>query len=488
LEGPGSSGLDGVRRAAVLGLGVSGVAAASALAELGIAVKAADASSSPALSERASVLEASGVEVRLGLGPDGPDGVSWLLDGVDVIVPSPGVPPSDAALKEAVARRLPVWSEIELGWRLLPSPEDCPVVAVTGTNGKTTTTTLVAELLRAAGVEAVAAGNIGTPLTETVRELRRSRGGTVLVCEVSSFQLAFVETFRPRVAIVLNVADDHYDWHAGPADYLAAKARITEFQQPSDLLVVRAGDPGCASIARASKARVAAFGLAPPAEVAGQIAVASRREAEVVAGVDSGAVRITSAVGAFAPLAIPCADIRLEGPHNLENVCAATTAALELGAAHGAVSRALAAFEGLPHRTTLVAEVNGVRYVDDSKATNPHATMRALAGLRDVVLIAGGRSKGMDLSELAAEEGRVSGVVVMGEAAGQLESVFGPKVLGRAADVEQAVAIAAAAARPGDTVLLSPACSSLDQYSSYAERGNRFVRAVEALAQVGGAR
>jgi UDP-N-acetylmuramoylalanine--D-glutamate ligase len=478
----GVRGLGGIRRAAVVGLGTSGVAAASALLGEGIAVRAADAAATAALSERAAGLEARGAEIRLGLdwSLDG-DGAAWLLEGVDVVVPSPGVPPSDAALGEAVARGIPVWSEIELGWRLRRSPGG-PVVAVTGTNGKTTTTALVAALLEAAGIEAVATGNIGTPLCDTVRALAP---GVALVCEVSSFQLAFVETFRPRVAIVLNVADDHYDWHRGPTDYLAAKARITRCQQPPDLLIVRAGDAGCASIASGSAARLAAFGLGLPADVGAEVALGAGRVPEVVAGLDGDEV-VVSAAGAEL-MRVRCADIRLEGPHNVENVCAAATAALELGAGHEAVARALAAFEGLPHRTTLLAEVNGVRYVDDSKATNPHATLRALAGLDDVVLIAGGRSKGMDLSALGGESHRLRGVVVMGEAAGQLEDVFGPKVLGRAADVEEAVAIAAAAARPGETVLLSPACSSLDQYSSYAERGERFAGAVESLARAGGA-
>jgi UDP-N-acetylmuramoylalanine--D-glutamate ligase len=358
-------------------------------------------------------------------------------------------------------------------------------VAVTGTNGKTTTTSLIAAILHQAGIPAVVAGNIGTPLSEVAR---RAAPGTVLVCEVSSFQLAFVETFRPRVAIVLNVADDHYDWHDGPGEYLAAKARVSAFQEAEDLLVVRAGDPGCASIAALSSARLAGFGVAAPAAVRGELRRDAGRSVALAAGVEAGAVVVEGEQAERAEH-FPCADIRLirsGGPHNIENVGAAATAALEIGAGREAVARALAAFGGLPHRTTLVAEVNGVRYVDDSKATNPHATLRALAGFDRVVLIAGGRSKGMDLSPLAAEDRRVAGVVVMGEAAAQLTALFGPKVLGQAGSVEEAVTMAAGHARPGETVLLSPACSSLDQYTSYAERGSRFARAVAILA--GGAR
>ncbi|MGH2688136.1 MAG: Mur ligase family protein, partial [Actinomycetota bacterium] len=224
--------MTGSGRAAVLGLGLSGIAAATALAEEGLAVRAADEGDPAVLAGRVGALQALGVELQLGAVD-----VAWLLDGAGVLVPSPGVPPANPAVRGARERGIPVWSEIELGWRFARGP----VVAVTGTNGKTTTTTLVAAMLGEAAIGAVAAGNIGTPLTEVAR---RSAPGTVLVCEVSSFQLAFVETFRPRVAIVLNVADDHYDWHDGPGDYLAAKARVTAFQQVGDLLVARAGDPG----------------------------------------------------------------------------------------------------------------------------------------------------------------------------------------------------------------------------------------------------
>jgi UDP-N-acetylmuramoylalanine--D-glutamate ligase len=466
-----TSGVAGVGRAAVLGLGLSGMAAALALREEGLAVRAADEGDSPALGDRATRLAAAGVDVRLGAVE-----AAWLLDGAEVLVPSPGVPPANPVIRAAVAGGIRVWSEIELGWRFARGP----VVAITGTNGKTTTTSLVAAILDEAGIPAATAGNIGTPLTQVAR---RARPGEVLVCEVSSFQLAFVESFSPRVAVVLNVADDHYDWHEGPADYLAAKARITEYQGPDDLLVVRAGDAGCASIAAGSSARLAGFGLAPPAGVRAALRRDAGRELAVAAGVDGGDVVLEGEQAARRER-FPCADIRLirtGGPHNTENVGAAATAAVELGAGREAVARALAAFGGLPHRTTLVAEVNGVRYVDDSKATNPHATLRALAGLNDVVLIAGGRSKGMDLSSLRAEDHRLSGVVVMGEAAGQLEEIFGAKVLGHAGSVEEAVTIAAAHAKPGETVLLSPGCSSLDQYTSYAERGTRFARAVAAM-------
>lgn len=455
----------GAERVLVVGLGSSGTAAAEALLDLGARVRAVDDRDTPELRARAAALGAGGAEVALGGGGAG------ILDWAELVVASPGVPPSHPLIAGAIQRGLGVWSEIELAWRIAR----VPLVAVTGTNGKTTTTTLLAGILRRAGRRAVAAGNIGLPLVEAVRSAETD----VIVCEVSSFQLAFVEKFRPLVAVVLNVADDHYDWHSGYEDYVEAKARITLNQGAGDLLVVRAGDAGCMSIAGRSRARVAAFGPGSPEEVSAEAAASLGRAPAATAGVAGGEV-VVAAGGRAAGFA-KLADIRIQGVHNLENVCAASLAGWGLGADPEVVRRAVAAFEGLPHRTELVAEVGGVRYIDDSKATNPHATLRALAGLDRVVLIAGGRAKGLDLSVLREVAARLAGVVVMGEAAAELESVFSGLPMRRAAAVEEAAAAAASMAMPGDTVLLSPACSSLDQYSSYAERGERFVKAVRSL-------
>lgn len=469
------------RRVAVLGLGRSGVSAARLLAGAGAEVRVSERDDSPALAAAAAELGALGVQVALG--NEDPALARWA----EALVVSPGVPPANPVIVEALARGLPVWSEVELAWRATAAP----VLAVTGTNGKTTTTSLLAWILSQAGLGAVAAGNIGFPMVDAVTQLGPAPGPrAVLVCEVSSFQLAFCHTFQPAVAVVLNVADDHYDWHHGYEDYLAAKARITACQGPGDLLIVNAADAGSTRIARGSHATLGVFGLAPPAEVA---AADLGRPPAWVAGVEAGAVVVDGPEGR--QRVIDVGQIRLSGPHNLENVLAACLAALacgsswdwskgrqwELGVA--AVRGAVASFTPLPHRSTLIGEIHGVRYVDDSKATNPHATLRALQGLERVVLIAGGRAKGLDLAPLAGEAHRLAGVIAMGEATQELAELFqGTVRFTAAAWVEDAVAIAAGWAEAGDTVLLSPACASLDQYSSYAERGTRFAAAVAALA------
>ncbi|MGH2769027.1 MAG: UDP-N-acetylmuramoyl-L-alanine--D-glutamate ligase, partial [Actinomycetota bacterium] len=406
---------------------------------------------------------------RVEVGSHNPAWADWA----ELVVPSPGIPPSNPLIRGALERGVPVWSEVELAWRR----GEAPVIAVTGTNGKTTTTLLVADILRAAGVGALAAGNIGLPLSKAVRSAREG----VIVCEVSSFQLAFTDRFRPEVALVLNVAHDHYDWHAGYEDYVRAKARITHAQGPQDLLIVASGDPGATAIARGSEARLGVFGCAPLDRVLAEAAGELSRDVWAAAGVE-GERLVAARTGGGRISVMDIADIRLLGPHNLENVLAATLATLEWGVPAEAIARAVGAFEGLAHRTTPVAEVEGVRYIDDSKATNPHATLRALDSFDRVVLLAGGRAKGLDLAVLRQGAERIKAMVVMGEAASEIQAIFSDLVPVRhAATVEDAVTLARSLASPGDTVLLSPACASWDQYSSYAERGARFIAAVRAL-------
>ena len=463
----------------VLGLGRSGRSAARFLSGLGAGlgaevraeVRAVDAAEGPEVAAAAAELATLGVHSVLGADDES------LAEWADGLVVSPGIPPSNPVIARARARGIPVWSEIELASRF----SAVPILAVTGTNGKTTTTALLAAILTEGGWHAVAAGNIGYPLVDAVAELRDAAPGPrVLVCEVSSFQLSFAPTFRPRIAVVLNVADDHYDWHAGYDDYLRAKAQVAAHQEPQDLVIVNAANAGACSIAAGAPARVAAFGLAHPDEVAAQAAGAIGRPLAAVGGLDGGWV--TGGPPGSESRLVEVAKIRLHGPHNRENVLAAGLAAQAWGVEPAAVGRAVAAFGPLPHRSTLVREVGGVRYIDDSKATNPHATLRALQGAERVVLIAGGRAKGLDLAPVAAEIGRLKGVVAMGEATAELEGLFAGRLpFARAGWVEEAVAIAAGWAQPGDTVLLSPACSSLDQYGSYAERGDRFAAAVRSL-------
>ncbi len=454
------------RRVAVVGLGRSGAAAARLLAAMGLDVRVTEAGRSPTLAAAAAELEALGVSVELGGHSAGVAG--WA----EALVVSPGVPPANPLVAAALRRGVPVWSEVELAWW----QATVPVLAVTGTNGKTTTTSLLATLLQAGGIDAVAAGNIGYPLVDAVRGRAE-----VIVCEVSSFQLAFCSTFRPPIAMVLNVADDHYDWHLGYDDYLQAKARIAQAQTGDDLLVAGSGDAGALAIAAGAASRPAAFGLGSLAEVRAA-AVGVGRPLVAAAGVEGDWVVAEGTAGASKIIEV--AKIRLVGPHNLENVLAAALAALEWGVDPEVIATAIAAFSPLAHRSTLIGDIDGVRYIDDSKATNPHATLSALRGLERVVLIAGGRAKGLDLSVLGDQSNRLVGVVAMGEATGEIEALFSGHVrFATAGWVEEAVEIAAAWASPGDTVLLSPACASLDQYASYSERGERFAAAVRRLGR-----
>jgi UDP-N-acetylmuramoylalanine--D-glutamate ligase len=451
-----------------VGLGRSGAAAARLLAGAGIETRVTESGDSPALAGVAAGLATLGIVTELG--GHSPGIAAWA----EVLVVSPGVPPANPVITGALRRGIPVWSEIELAWRFAR----VPVLAVTGTNGKTTTTTLLAALLQAGGLDAVAAGNIGYPMVEAV-----AGPHDVIVCEVSSFQLAFSETFRPSIALVLNVADDHYDWHQGHDDYLSAKARITRAQTAEDLVIAGSSDRGALSIAAGAPSRPAAYGLGDLASVRAA-AEGIGRPLAAAAGVEGGWV---VAEGSTGPRSIvEVAKIRLVGPHNLENVLAASLAALEWGMDPEVIGDAVAAFAPLAHRSTLIGEIDGVRYIDDSKATNPHATLSALRGMERVVLIAGGRAKGLDLSGLVGEASRMVGVVAMGEATAELEGLFAERVrFATAAWVEDAVEVAAAWAVPGDTVLLSPACASLDQYASYAERGDRFAAAVRRLETAG---
>lgn len=437
----------------LVGLGSANEAVARALLARGEPVVAADDAAGGPARERAAALG-----VPLHEAP-GPDELAALVASAARVVPSPGVPARHPVFSLAAAHGVPVVGDVELaaGWAT------APIVAVTGTNGKTTVTTWVTAMLGASGRRALACGNIGLPAATAVAE----PGVEVLVMEVSSFQLALTRTFRPRVAVWLNLADDHVDAHGSRDAYAAAKARVWANQAGDDVAVANADDPVVAAAARTAPARVVTFGLA-----AGDATVVGGR-LRAPGGVDLVAV-------SELPRALP---------HDVANALAAAVAALEAGAEPEAVRRVLREAPALPHRVSLVGEAGGVRWYDDSKATNPHATLAALAGFASVVLIAGGRNKGLDLSPLATAAGRLRAVVAMGEAGGEVEAAFrGAGVpVARAGSMDEAVALAAEAARPGDAVLLSPACASFDRYRDYAERGDDFARAVrERLAVTGG--
>ncbi|MGE3835409.1 MAG: UDP-N-acetylmuramoyl-L-alanine--D-glutamate ligase [Acidimicrobiia bacterium] len=432
-------------RALVIGLGIAGEAAARRMAERGWEVTVAEDRPSDASRARAAGL----VGVRVLDGPDAAT-LDGLVDGAGVVVPSPGVPIGHPGIARALGRGVPVWSEFELVSRWGAAP----IVAVTGTNGKTTVTTLVASMLAESGLRTVAAGNNETPLVEVVDD-----DLDVVVVEASSFRLEFTETFRPAVGVWLNLAEDHLDWHPSMAAYADAKARIWQAQQPTDLALANAEDPVVMRYARQVRSRLATFGLET-----GEWRV----EAGQLAGPDGAILPVTALWRSL--------------PHDCTNALAASAAALAAGASVDGVRHALRAFRGLPHRLVLVGDDGGVRFYDDSKATDPHATVAALRSFPSSVLIAGGRNKGLDLSVLAAEADRVRAVVAIGEAAAEVEAAFDGVVPVRtASSMDEAVATARSLAADGDAVLLSPACASFDWYRGYGERGDDFARAVRAL-------
>jgi UDP-N-acetylmuramoylalanine--D-glutamate ligase len=439
-------------RVVVVGLGVAGEAVARQLARRGWSVVVAEDRPGPAARSRAEGLAALGVQVV-----EAPDDAAFdaLVDATDLLVPSPGVPRRHRATTRALARGIPVWTEFELAARW----SSLPLVAVTGTNGKTTVTTLVAGMLEASGRRTALAGNNDLPLVDALD----LEGLDVVVVEASSFRLEFTETFAPRVGTWLNLAPDHLDWHGDMASYEAAKAKLWANAGPDDVAVANAEDPAVLAAAEASRARVVTFGLE-----AGEWHVAG-----------------DELVGPAGPV-LGVGELARDLPHDRSNALAAAATATAAGAGPDAVASVLRSFRGLPHRITPVGEHGGVRWLDDSKATDPHAAVTAVRGFASVVLVAGGRNKGLDLSVLAGEAGRLRAVVAIGEAAPEVAAAFaGTGVpVSTAGTMDEAVASARAVAQPGDVVLLSPGCASFDWYRGYGERGDDFARAVaEELAR-----
>ncbi len=431
-----SQGVDRDHLTLVIGLGVTGDAVARRTLCDGAVTVVEDRPDGTGVAERAARLEALGVPL---VGAPSRDELARLVAAADVVVPSPGVPEAHPVYRLAEAAGVPILSEIELAANAARDL-DRTLVAVTGTNGKTTVTTLIAEMLTASGMKALAAGNIGRPLIDAVHD-----PVDVVVAEVSSFQLRFTREFRPRVAVFLNAAHDHLDWHPSFEAYVEAKARIFANQAGDDLLVYNLDDPAVADAARAAPARTLGFAL-------------------------------------HQPLPVPPDELPRRAPHDLANALAASAAALDLGASTEAVALVLRSFSGLPHRTTPVGQTRGVTFVDDSKATNPHAALAAISGYDSVVLLAGGRNKGLDLSVLATRADRMRAVVAIGEAAGEVVAAFqGLVPVSKAGSMAEAVRTASALAEPGDTVLLSPACASFDWYPGYAARGDDFAACVKAL-------
>ena len=444
--------------ALVAGFGVTGRAVARALLADGERVVAID--DDPA---EASVAAAADLGIELVSAP-GPAELAGLVAGARLVVPSPGVAVHHPIYAAAARTGVPVCSEIELAWERLgrrkaPAPL---LLAVTGTNGKTTVTTLARAMLEASQRRALSAGNIGRPLIEAV-----DADTDVIVAEVSSFQLQFTRRFRPAVSCWLNLAEDHLDWHPTMAHYVAAKARIWAAQGVGDVAVLNRDD-----------AVVMATAGGPGTAVPGEVATRTFSVADLGADyrVDpAGTLR--GPEGELAQLR----QLPRTLPHDLANALAASAVALAAGASVAGCRAALEGFVGLPHRVELVAEDAGVRWYDDSKATTPASVAAAVAGFRSVVLIAGGRNKGLDLGSLRHTAPPVRAVVAIGEAAPAVTAAFAGVVpVVPAGTMEAAVEAAARLARPGDAVLLSPGCASFDWYGSYVERGDHFARAVRA--------
>jgi len=437
--------------ALVVGLGIAGAASARALLSRGWSVVATDDQPGPLAVERGRVLADHGAAV---VPTPTAEALAALVHTSDVVVPSPGVPYAHPALVAARRHATPVWSEFELAARWAPM---LPLVAITGTNGKTTVTTMVAAMLEASGMRSAAVGNTDVPLVDVL-----DTGLDVAVVEASSFRLEFTETFAPAVAVWLNFAPDHLDWHPTLEHYRAAKAKVWSRQGADQVALVAGDDPVVAAAAVGLRSHIEVFGLS-----AGDWRVAGGE-----------------LVGPIGPL-LAVSELRRALPHDCTNALAASAAALAAGATLDAVRSVLRSFSGLPHRLALVGEHGGVQWYDDSKATVPAATAAAVAAFHDVVLIAGGRNKGLDLGDLAADTSRIRHVVAIGESAGAVEVAFAGRVpVTVARSMDDAVRAAAAAATEGDVVLLSPGCASFDWYDGYAERGDDFARAVSELVDV----
>lgn len=443
-------------RVLVVGLRATGAAAAAWLGARGDDVVVVEEDpGQPGYGERKAAALAAGATVLEGA-------VDWSArcGAADLLVPSPGVHPTHPAMLAARAAGIPVRGDLDLA----VEAARVPVVVVTGTNGKSTVTSLVSAMLEASGLRAPAVGNIGRVALDALAD-----AADVLVIEASSFQLHTVsESFAPAVAVVLNLAEDHLDWHGSFEAYVADKSRAFAYQDPTAVLVANADDPAVDAAIAHAPARVVGFSLGapPPGGLGWHGDDLVDAAGTVLLSVAPEAGRATS----------------ITAPHDRANVAAAVAAARAVGATDAGIAAAVVGFRRLHHRTEPVGKAGGVQFVDDSKATNPHAAAAAIRGYPSVVLVAGGVSKGVDLGALRSVAGHLRSVVAIGANPEEVEAAFAGTVpTQRASSMHDAVRAAHAAAEPGDVVLLSPACASFDWYRGYAERGDDFAREVAAL-------
>ena len=443
------------KRVLVVGLGKSGVASALFLKKHGARVTVSDAKPEDQLRSEIPLLLDHGITVETGGHGD------RTFRGQDLIVVSPGVPVDAPHLVQARALGEPVIGEIELAARFLPGP----IVAITGSNGKTTTTTLVGEILGAGGLPTVVGGNIGTP---AISLFERATANTWAVLEVSSFQLETVQTFRPRIAVILNITPDHLDRHRTFEAYAGAKARIFENQQSDDFAVLNEDDPACVNLAKRVNAQLFWFS----------------RQKEVQRGAWLSGGRILFRDAARQQEIMLVADIPLKGAHNVENALAGVCVGMLVGSSPERIREAIRNFKAVEHRLEFVARIRNVDYYNDSKATNVDATIKALESFpANIHLILGGKDKGSDYSVLNdLLRRRVKRVYTIGAAAPKIESQIKEAAdIFHAETLEKAIRRAAQDAKPNDIVLLAPACASFDQFDSYEHRGKVFKDVVKSL-------
>ncbi|HZB29910.1 MAG TPA: UDP-N-acetylmuramoyl-L-alanine--D-glutamate ligase [Streptosporangiaceae bacterium] len=469
------------RSVCVAGAGISGRAATLALADQGARVTVVDARAGATEHEQAADLAADRgaagqITVRLGDG-------ETLPPGTDLVVTSPGWRPDVPLLAAAARAGIEIIGEVELAWRLRP-PDAPPWLAVTGTDGKTTTVRMLTRMLTAAGHKALAVGNVGTPIVAAVHPMGEAASYDVLAVELSSYQLHWSNSIAPYAAAVLNIAPDHLDWHGSMEAYVAAKAKIFA---PGAMAVYNADDEGSARLAAAAPGAARRVGCTLAAPGPGQLGVVADALVDRAFGGEEGDE------GDAGDELARTTDVRPFAPHNVANALAAAALARAYGVPAVAVRDGLRAFVPDPHRIQHVADVGGVGYVNDSKATQPHAAAASLTAYPSVVWIAGGLLKGLDVDQLVrSHAARLRGVVLIGRDRGHIAEALGrhapnvPVVDVPDADtgaMDRAVSQAARLAEPGDTVLLAPAGASFDMFANYPARGDAFINAVRALAE-----
>lgn len=443
----------------VVGLGKTGIAVVRFLHKRNCRITVSDISSKDELASRLAAVPEMDVRMELGFHR------TESFTTADLIVLSPGVPHTIAPIQRAIEKGIPVLSEIELASRFISEP----IVAVTGTNGKTTTTTLLGELFRTAGIKAFVGGNIGNPLIDYVDTPERA---DIVVVEVSSFQLDTIDSFHPKVAVLLNIAADHLDRYPDFEHYAASKGRVFMNQTEDDIAILNGSDPNVLPFGQKLHSRMFTF------------CHAAGSDAGIRAGATIEPHRVAIGNGTGKKTVIELSGIKLVGKHNLENIAAACLAATVFGVLPASIETALKRFEGLPHRMEPVATRHDIHYVNDSKSTNIASVSRALESFpRPVILIMGGRNKGGDFHALKEQVRKYAKqIIAMGESKDSIHSILGQVIrTEKAVSMEEALALATAAAVPGDTVLLSPGCASFDMYANYAERGEAFRFLVEKL-------